>query len=173
MFSAEILIGRSIQILGMLGIFTLFSGCGFQLRGQVSGDSIFNDTTIAIVSAEVGSELSAMVKSELILRGASFTTLKKADLVVQLGKEKFIERNLSLSARARAAEFEVEVNVPLSVQKHGQHLIDQEIISMSTQMINDPLNPVGKTEELRLLRGEIQRELALKIARRVIYRLRI
>jgi len=52
---------------------------------------------------------------------------------------------------------------------------DQDpVISRATvnrQMLNDPRNVVGKTEELRLLREEMRRDLAAQIVRRVSYSL--
>jgi len=39
--------------------------------------------------------------------------------------------------------------------------------SVSQQMLNDPRNVVGKTEEMRLLREEMRRDLAAQIVRRV------
>jgi LPS-assembly lipoprotein len=38
-------------------------------------------------------------------------------------------------------------------------------------MLNDPRNVVGKTEEIRLLREEMRRDLADQIARRVSHSL--
>ena len=38
-------------------------------------------------------------------------------------------------------------------------------------MLNDPRNVVGKTEEIRLLREEMRRNLADQVARRVSYSL--
>jgi LPS-assembly lipoprotein len=39
--------------------------------------------------------------------------------------------------------------------------------TVSRQMLNDPRNIVGKTEELRLLREEMRRDLAAQIVRRI------
>ena len=38
-------------------------------------------------------------------------------------------------------------------------------------MLNDPLNVVGKTEELRLLQGELRTTLVESLTRRIDYRL--
>ena len=42
---------------------------------------------------------------------------------------------------------------------------------MTRQMLNDPRNVVGKTEEIRLLRDEMRRDLADQIARRISHSL--
>jgi len=39
--------------------------------------------------------------------------------------------------------------------------------TVSQQMLNDPRNVVGKTEEMRLLREEMRRDLAGQVVRRV------
>jgi LPS-assembly lipoprotein len=43
----------------------------------------------------------------------------------------------------------------------------EETATVSRQMLNDPRNVVGKTEEMRLLREEMRRDLAAQIVRRV------
>jgi LPS-assembly lipoprotein len=77
-----------------------------------------------------------------------------------------MQRNVSLTAQARAAEMELTLSVDYVLQQGGA-LPMEGTASVSQQMLNDPRNVVGKTEEMRLLREEMRRDLAAQIVRRV------
>ena len=52
---------------------------------------------------------------------------------------------------------------------NGEWLIDNERIAVVDQVLNDPLNVVGKTEEIRLLQEELRTALVEALARRLDY----
>ena len=55
---------------------------------------------------------------------------------------------------------------PLTLEQAERDPIDARA-TVNRQMLNDPRNVVGKTEELRLLRDEMRRDLAAQIVRRL------
>jgi LPS-assembly lipoprotein len=83
-----------------------------------------------------------------------------------LREEQFTQRNVSLTAQARAAEMELTLSVDFLLQQE-EILPLEGTATVSRQMLNDPRNVVGKTEEMRLLREEMRRDLAAQIVRRV------
>jgi LPS-assembly lipoprotein len=83
-----------------------------------------------------------------------------------LREEQFTQRNVSLTAQARAAEMELTLSVDFLLQQE-ETLPLEGTATVSRQMLNDPRNVVGKTEEMRLLREEMRRDLAAQIVRRV------
>jgi LPS-assembly lipoprotein len=83
-----------------------------------------------------------------------------------LREEQFTQRNVSLTAQARAAEMELTLSIDFVLQQE-ETLPLEETATVSRQMLNDPRNVVGKTEEMRLLREEMRRDLAAQIVRRV------
>ena len=95
--------------------------------------------------------------------------LTEAELVLYVDIETFEQRSLSLTARARAAELELQASVNFSVKLNGEWLIDSESIAVVDQMLNDPLNVVGKTEEMRLLQEELRTALVEALTRRLDY----
>jgi LPS-assembly lipoprotein len=111
------------------------------------------------------------LRTALSRLGASVVEPSEATLILQVGMERFEQRNLSLTARARAAELELRASVDFSLQLDDQWLIEDETLSVVDQMLNDPLNVVGKTEELRLLQGELRTTLVEALTRRIDYRL--
>ena len=125
------------------------ASCGFELRGQSDRAATLGRYPIAVVSQAPSSEFAAQLRSELQRQGASLLSLTEAELVLYVDIETFEQRSLSLTARARAAELELQASVNFSVKLNGEWLIDNESIAVVDQMLNDPLNIVGKTEGQR------------------------
>ena len=147
------------------------TGCGFELRGQNARAETLGLYAIAVVSAAPNDEFTSQLRTALSRLGANVVDPSEASLILQVGAERFEQRNLSLTARARAAELELRASVDFSLQLGGQWLIEGETLTVFDQMLNDPLNVVGKTEELRLLQGELRVTLVEALTRRIDYRL--
>ena len=143
--------------------------CGFELRGQDDRAMSLGRYPIAVVSQAPSSEFTAELRGELKRRGATLQSMADATLVIYVDIENFEQRSLSLTARARAAELELQASVNFSVKLHGEWLIDNENIAVVDQMLNDPLNVVGKTEEMRLLQNELRTALVDALTRRLDY----
>jgi LPS-assembly lipoprotein len=111
------------------------------------------------------------VANQLRLEGALLDSQSGEALVLRLGEERFQQRNLSLTAQARSAEVELTMTVALSLRQGSDELIPEADAQVVRQFLNDPRNVVGKTEELRLLREEMRRDLAAQIARRITHSL--
>ena len=93
-----------------------------------------------------------------------------AMLTLVLQPEEFTQRNVSLTAQARAAELELTLFADFMLNQQDSDPIDARA-TVTRQMLNDPRNVVGKTEEIRLLREEMRRDLADQIARRISHSL--
>ena len=148
----------------------LLTGCGFQLKGSGNADLALESLTIRLISNQPRAELTREVTKELLANGLIITDEADALLSLTLKPEQFSQRNLSLTAQARAAELELTLASDFILTQTDQ---DPEIAraTVNRQMLNDPRNIVGKTEELRLLREEMRRDLAAQIVRRVSYSL--
>ena len=102
--------------------------------------------------------------------GVQWTERQSANYVLLLGPERFSRRNLSLSAEARAAEFELTMQADFSVLGRGNtETMPNTTASVVKQMENDPRNVVGKAEEIRILKAEMRGELAQQIMRRIAF----
>ena len=143
--------------------------CGFELRGQIDRAATLGRYPIAVVSQAPSSELAAQLRGELKRQGAALLPLTEAKLIVYIDIETFEQRSLSLTARARAAELELQASVNFSVELNEEWLTDSERITVVDQMLNDPLNVVGKTEEMRLLQEELRTALVEALTRRLDY----
>ena len=147
-------------------------GCGFQLKGSDAGSSSakLEGMTIQLISSQPRSELTREVSRALSATG--LTLMEEGDpmLTLTLQPEQFAQRNVSLTAQARAAELELTLFADFTLNQPDADQIDARA-TVTRQMLNDPRNVVGKTEEIRLLREEMRRDLADQIARRVSHSL--
>jgi LPS-assembly lipoprotein len=171
---------KSIQYRPLSRVIWLFSsllffvGCGFQLKGSdtENGEAQLDGMTIQLISSRSRSELTREVSRALTAIGLVLVTdaEQEALLVLTLQPEQFSQRNVSLTAQARAAELELTLAADFTLVQPERDRIDARA-TVTRQMLNDPRNVVGKTEELRLLREEMRRDLAAQIARRLSHSL--
>lgn len=166
-FRAHALLGLSLALLSTLG------GCGFQLRGLEGGSGSALPVSWRSMHLHVNhpdSELSRAVETTFSANGVRWLSRDTASYRLHLGPEQFSQRNLSMNAQARPAEFDLLMRADFIVLDHrGQVAMPRTVASVNKQMENDPQNVVGKVEEVRLLRGELRGELARQILRRISF----
>ena len=154
----------------ILGITCLLSACGFQLRGTGEGGTNVPEAwkSMHLVTGNPNSEFSREVLSRFAANGVTWADRDVANFSLVLSPERFSQRNLSLNAEARAAEFELTMSAQFTVLDADRtEAMQQTTVSVIKQMENDPRNVVGKAEEVRLLKIEMRTELAQQIMRRI------
>ena len=162
-------IGRWIFLSALL---MCLAGCGFQLKGSnaASSSAKLEGMTLQLISSQPRSELTREVSRALSATGLMLLEEGDAMLTLVLQPEQFMRRNVSLTAQTRAAELELTLSADFTLNQQASDPIDARA-TVTRQMLNDPRNVVGKTEEIRLLREEMRRDLADQIARRVSHSL--
>ena len=161
---------RSLRFLTILVLINTLIACGFQLRGSGDSATVLPDDwkSMSLIIGNTNSEFSRELMSRFEGNGVKWTDRNAANYILIVGGERFEQRNLSLNSEARAAEFELTMSANFSVRAaDGTVTIAETQASVCKQMENDPRNVVGKSEEIRLLRGEMRAELAQQIMRRV------
>ena len=153
-------------------ILMCLAGCGFQLKGSdaASSSAKLEGMTLQLISSQPRSELTREVSRALSATGLMLLEEGDVMLTLMLQPEQFTQRNVSLTAQARAAELELTLSADFTLNQQASDPIDARA-TVTRQMLNDPRNVVGKTEEIRLLREEMRRDLADQIARRVSHSL--
>ena len=126
--------------------------------------------TLQLISSQPRSELTREVSRALSAAGLMLLEEGDAMLTLVLQPEQFMRRNVSLTAQTRAAELELTLSADFTLNQQASDPIDARA-TVTRQMLNDPRNVVGKTEEIRLLREEMRRDLADQIARRISHSL--
>jgi LPS-assembly lipoprotein len=162
-------LGKWICLSAML---MCLAGCGFQLKGSdsASSNAKLGGMTLQLISSQPRSELTREMSRALSATGLILLEEGDATLTLVLQPEQFTQRNVSLTAQARAAELELTLFTDFTLKQRESDPIEARA-TVIRQMLNDPRNVVGKTEEMRLLREEMRRDLADQIARRVSHSL--
>ena len=162
-------LGRWIYLSAIL---MCLAGCGFQLKGSdaASSSAKLKGMTLQLISSQPRSELTREVSRALTAAGLVLLEEGDAMLMLALQPEQFTQRNVSLTAQARAAELELTLFADFTLNQQETDPIDARA-TVTRQMLDDPRNVVGKTEEIRLLREEMRRDLADQIARRISHSL--
>ena len=160
------------RLICLSAILMCLAGCGFQLKGSdaASSSAKLEGMTLQLISSQLRSELTREVSRALTAAGLVLLEEGDAMLVLALQPEQFTQRNVSLTAQARAAELELTLFADFTLNQQESDPIDARA-TVTRQMLDDPRNVVGKTEEIRLLREEMRRDLADQIARRISHSL--
>ncbi len=147
------------------------AGCGFQLRGSDGGSALPDAwQSMHLETPSPNSELSRVLRNRFSASGIRWLPANEAAYRLDLGNERFSQRNLSINAQARAAEFELTLRATFAVRgSDGTLLLPPDDAIITKQMENDPRNVVGKAEEIRILRDEMRIELAQQIMRRIAF----
>ncbi|MEH6608840.1 MAG: LPS assembly lipoprotein LptE [Halioglobus sp.] len=158
-----------LRLTMILGLTLFITGCGFQLRGDNTATALPPSwQQMSLVTANPNSEFSREVQARFSANGIVWVGKDEAAYILKLGPEGFSQRNLSLNAEARAAEFELTMKTNFSVlAASGAEEIGNSDAIVIKQMENDPRNVVGKSEEVRILKTEMRTELAQQIMRRI------
>jgi LPS-assembly lipoprotein len=154
----------------ILGIACLLSACGFQLRGTGDSSTVVPDAwkSMHLITGNPNGEFSRDVQTLFAANGVQWLDREDANYTLTLGPERFSQRNLSLNAEARVAEFELTMRARFSVRDaDNNEVMPTADASVIRQMENDPRNVVGKAEEVRILKSEMRTELAQQIMRRI------
>jgi LPS-assembly lipoprotein len=159
---------RGLIVLCLAG---LLAACGFQPRG-VDGSSALPESwrSMHLATASPNTEFARTLRATFSANGVLWEARTEAGHELRLGPEQFSQRNLSVNAQARAAEFDLVMSARFSVVgADGQLVMPPTVATVNKQMENDPQNVVGKAEEVRVLRTELRRELADQILRRISF----
>ena len=147
----------------------LLGACGFQLRGASGTTELPEDWKLMHLQAgNPNGEFVREVTALFAAHGIQWTERESANYILDLGPDKFRQRNLSLSSDARIAEFELNLSTEFAVLRPDRsEVMPPTTARVVRQMENDPRNVVGKTEETRLQLGEMRTELAEQVLRRI------
>ena len=140
----------------------LAAGCGFHLR---SWD--FSDADLSIhVQADRLSRIAAPLRDALRQAGVKASAnADDADLVVQIVNESRNRRVASLTAGARAAEFELTMGVQFGIRAGQDSLVRPAWIRASRTFSIDRDNLAGSSEEEALIEEELKSALSQQILR--------
>jgi LPS-assembly lipoprotein len=138
------------------------AGCGFRLRGLDGPGKVIDELDLA------GPDSDVLRLTEERLEAAGTRVHDGAPRVLNLGKEDFRERRLSILATG-PREIEASLTLPFSLQRRrdGAYLLDQQRIEVSTRFTLSDDNLLSQDD----LRQEARTQLQEEAVRRLLDRL--
>ena len=153
------MLAKSLQVLLLA---TLLSGCGFQLRhADISALEAIS------LSGPVSAEIRRALEQSLEDYGITIVAAAPGVVDIRFIDSHSSRRSVATSARIDAAQYELRLELDVSLALEGQPIASD--ISLSAERIYsvDSLNLSGSYEEQQILMSEIRDEIAGMIIRRV------
>ena len=145
----------------------LLTGCGFQLRGTLSGNLPYKTMMIALPDTS-----EVRVWLERYINAAGTTEIiddpKLADATFQQLSDSRIKTILSVNAQGRVREYRLQLNYRFRVvNAKGQILVPPNDVSLSRDITFDDSNVLAKDLEEGLLWRDMNNDLVNQIMRRL------
>ncbi len=151
--------------LGFLAVASLY-GCGFHLQGRelLPADML----RIHVVAEDQQSDFIEALRSGLRTSGAELTRDEKsATAVIRVKRDELTQKVLAVSSRNLPREYELTYRVQVSVNAGAQLLMDNQELELTRNFTFDEREVLAKEHERDQLRGELARELAASLLRRL------
>ena len=145
----------------------VLTGCGFQLRGTLSGNLPYKTMMIALPDTS-----EVRVWLERYINAAGSTEIiddpKLADATFQQLSDSRIKTILSVNAQGRVREYRLQLNYRFRVvNAKGQILVPPNDVSLSRDITFDDSNVLAKDLEEGLLWRDMNNDLVNQIMRRL------
>ena len=157
----------SFQFLLAAVFAAVLTGCGFQLRGTLSGNLPYKTMMIALPDTS-----EVRVWLERYINAAGTTEIiddpKLADATFQQLSDTRLKTILSVNAQGRVREYRLQLNYRFRVvNAKGQILVPPNDVSLSRDITFDDSNVLAKDLEEGLLWRDMNNDLVNQIMRRL------
>ncbi|MCB1691282.1 MAG: hypothetical protein KDI19_00885 [Pseudomonadales bacterium] len=144
----------------------ILSGCGFHLRGMDTPSVALG--SMAVTAENAYGELQREVESALRQARSDVVDAAEAGHTIHLMSERTTRHPISTTSDNSVAEYELSLEVTFElIDADGTVLLAEEQVSAQRIYSFDRTNLVGSGEEEKLLTGEMRREIASSVLRRV------
>jgi LPS-assembly lipoprotein len=142
----------------------LLAGCGFQLRTWDLSSNVESFYLEVVGSNPLQSSLQRAMEQAGVVPAESASA---AQVVVRLLDVRRSRRAISVTSRARVAEYELRLDVLYGVRAEGKQLLTPQWARSTRVFRVDRDNLVGSNEEQALLEREMQSDLVQQVVRAV------
>jgi len=147
----------------LLGLSTLISACGFQLRG--TGDIQFSLDELGLTARNAYGETVQLTRKGLESNGVKISD--NAPYTLSLAREKQHSRTVSFTSNAQGAETEITNTLDYVILgKNKQPLLSNQLEVQRTY-ITDSNNIAGASESRIQLSGEMTAEMVQQLLARI------
>ncbi|TNF36590.1 MAG: hypothetical protein EP315_03925 [Gammaproteobacteria bacterium] len=158
---------KNAQIVIAAWLMLLLSACGFHLRGAYEFPPQMATTHVAAVNPN-----SELVRAlQRALRANQITLVDNpvdAGTVLRIGHETSSKRILSVDARGRAREYEIQYQIDVEVSSSDQGFtLPSQKLSLQREFLFDPEDVLGKSSEEADLLRDMQHDMVRLILLRI------
>ena len=146
------------------------SGCGFRLRGSETLSAGFPQLQLNL--QQPGSEMAVLLRRTL--RDAGVTLIEpdpdSFDVnlpLLSIGAEQLTVRPITVTARARAAQYDMQLLLPVSLSAGEIPLLEPEELTVQQVYYENTGNITGTLEEREVIQDEMRRQLINLLLRRL------
>jgi LPS-assembly lipoprotein len=142
----------------------LVSACGYHLRGAVELPKELKAAYLQGESPELHDQFSKSMESS---SGKLLSSQDKAGIVIRFFGEKMNRRVLSLSARGRANDFELDYRVEYEfATADNAILMPRQALEVKREYFNDQQDIIAKDNEENVIRNEMYQQAVRAIINR-------
>lgn len=149
--------------LAILGLATLLSACGFQLRGTQVADFALQE--IELQARDSYSETARQL--EQLLENSGVNVHPGAPFTLDLVNEQTQRRAASYTSAARTAEYQLTTELTYQIRGSRERVLLEDRLQVQKIYVHDGNNLAGSEQEAQQLRTEIRRELIQQLAQRL------
>jgi len=154
------MIKRNLMVIGLA---TLLSACGFQLRG--SGDMAFGLSELNLTARDAYGPLVKDLRQTLLNSGVNVHP--GAQYTVDLVSESRKDRTVSYTGTARSAEYETKLEVAYELRGAKNTLLLTNTVDAQNTYVNDENNLIGSEQEAKQLDKELRASVVNQLAQRL------
>lgn len=156
-----------LRIVLALLLAAIVAGCGFQLRGSLSGNLPYKSLYIALPETA-----DVRIWLQRYIRASGQTTIvdspKDAEAIFQQVRDSRIKTILSVNAQGRVTEYRLQLDYAFRVVNNkGQILVGVNEIALSRDISYSDSNVLAKDLEEGLLWRDMNNDLVNQIVRRL------
>ncbi|HEX5843381.1 MAG TPA: LPS assembly lipoprotein LptE [Pseudomonas sp.] len=149
----------------VIGLATLLSACGFQLRGTGSSAADFALTELALSARNAHGDTVEDLRE--VLQDSGVRIYPGAPYRLVLSNELESRRTASFTSAARTAEYELTTQLDYEIRGSKNLLLLSNRLEAQSYYSQDGNNLIGGDQEAAQVRGEMRRELLQQLLQRL------
>jgi LPS-assembly lipoprotein len=154
---------RILTSLALIGLASVLSACGFQLRGL--GDTNFALKEIDVSARNAYGETVTQLKQ--VLEGSGVKVVSRAPYHLILAREDVTSRSVSYTSSARSAENELTNTLSYEIRGSDNLLLLANQVQVRKVYVQDENNLIGSDQEAQQIRNEMRRDLVQQMVTRL------
>jgi LPS-assembly lipoprotein len=157
---------RVVNLLIIIIVFSLLSGCGYRLAGKADLDPVFESTHVSYQGR--GQAVAQLLEKQFKANKYELVSAEQASAIVEVLYENADRNILAVDEDGKVREYELILSVGVDVKdSEGKQLVSNQQVRLTRDFLFDINDVLGKGSEERA----IYQEMRSDAARLILYRL--